>query len=71
MAKLRGGSGGSSQIECDYVTLNVNNMDIKFPRQMFINGTFVEAENGKTTAIVNPTDESIICHVRSLLQMIL
>ena len=46
-------------------------MDIKFPRQMFINGTFVEAENGKTTAIVNPTDESIICHVRSLLQMIL
>ena len=66
VAKLRGGSGGSSQIECDFVVLNVNNMEIKFPRQMFINGKFCEAESGKTTAIINPTDETIICHVRFL-----
>ena len=33
---------------------------------MFINGKFCEAESGKTTAIINPTDETIICHVRFL-----
>lgn len=58
-----GGAGGSNQVEYEAVVLNVNNREIRFPRQMFVNGKFIDASNGKTTAIINPTDESIICHV--------
>ena len=64
VSKLRGGSGSSGQVEYDPVVLNVNNMEVRFPHQMFVNGKFMDAQNGKTTAIINPTDESVICHVR-------
>ena len=63
VAKLRGSGDGSGQIEYDAIVMNVNNMDIRFPRQMFVNGKFMDAASGKTTAIINPTDESVICHV--------
>ena len=64
VSKLRGGSGSSGQVEYDPVVINVNNMEVRFPHQMFVNGKFMDAQNGKTTAIINPTDESVICHVR-------
>lgn len=63
--KLRGGgSQGSGNIEYDPIIMTVNNMEIRFPHQQFINGKFTDASTGKTTAIINPTDESIICHVK-------
>lgn len=35
---------------------NINNMTIKMPHQLFINGEFVDAEAGKTYKTINPTD---------------
>lgn len=57
--------GGSSEKEIAYraVEMEVNKMRIKFPCQLFINGEFVEAENGKTSSTVNPATEEIICEV--------
>lgn len=57
--------GGSSQIEIEYrpVEMEVNKMRIRFPCQLFINGEFVDAENGKTTTTVNPATEEVICQV--------
>ena len=48
----------SSQIE-----MNVNNMDIKFPHQLFINNEFVDATGGDTYKTINPNDESVICEL--------
>lgn len=70
VSHLRGGAGGSSQIEYDAVVLNVNNREIRFPRQMFINGKFTDGTNGKLTAIINPTDETVICQVILYLSLI-
>ena len=66
VAKLRGGSAGGNQLQYEAVVLNVNNMEIRFPRQMFVNGKFLDPKSGRTTAIINPTDESVICHVSLL-----
>ena len=64
ISKLRGdGSDGSGKVEYDPIILTVNNREIRFPHQQFINGKFMDAASGKTTAIINPTDESVICHV--------
>ena len=69
VSKLRGGgSDGSGKVEYDPIVLTVNNREIRFPHQQFINGKFSDAASGKTTAIINPTDESVICHVRFLLR---
>lgn len=66
ISKLRGdGSDGSGKVEYDPIILTVNNREIRFPHQQFINGKFMDAASGKTTAIINPTDESVICHVSS------
>lgn len=61
--KSRGGSA-SLDVQYDAVVMNVNNMDIKFPRQLFIDGQFVDAEGGRTIDSVNPADETVICKVR-------
>jgi len=65
VANLRGGAGGSAGVQYDPIVLNVNNMEISFPHQMFINGQFIDAASGRTSDIVNPNDESIICQVSS------
>ena len=62
VANLRGGAG-SANVDYDPIVLNVNNMEIRFPHQMFINGKFVDAQGGRTTDIINPNDESVICQV--------
>ncbi|OWR54998.1 cytosolic 10-formyltetrahydrofolate dehydrogenase like protein [Danaus plexippus plexippus] len=62
--KQRGGSG-SKEVIYDGVEMEINKMKIKFPTQLFINGEFVNSDGGKTTAIVNPTDESVICKVQA------
>lgn len=38
-------------------------MNIRFPKQLFINGEFVNATSGKTLKVINPADETLICEV--------
>ncbi|XP_071784206.1 cytosolic 10-formyltetrahydrofolate dehydrogenase-like isoform X1 [Asterias amurensis] len=49
--------------EYDAVKLHVNDMDIEFPNQIFINNDFMDSEDGKTFDTINPADESVICKV--------
>lgn len=43
--------------------MEVNNMTIRFPHQLFINNQFVDAKDNVTFDTINPTDESVICKV--------
>ncbi|XP_050412601.1 cytosolic 10-formyltetrahydrofolate dehydrogenase isoform X2 [Patella vulgata] len=45
------------------VRMRVNNMDISFPNQAFIDNEFVDSSNGQTYETINPNDESVICKV--------
>uniref|UniRef100_A0A3Q4HJQ6 10-formyltetrahydrofolate dehydrogenase n=1 Tax=Neolamprologus brichardi TaxID=32507 RepID=A0A3Q4HJQ6_NEOBR len=60
--KLRG-EDDEEELVVDYVEKNINNMTIKMPHQLFINGEFVDAEGGKTYKTINPTDGAAICDV--------
>ncbi|KAL4655636.1 cytosolic 10-formyltetrahydrofolate dehydrogenase-like [Arapaima gigas] len=60
--KLRG-EDGEEELVVDYVEKNMNNMTIRMPHQLFINGKFVDAEGGKTYHTINPTDGKPICEV--------
>lgn len=44
-------------------TMHVNNMELKFPNQLFINGEFKDAIDGKTYDTINPNNESVRHHV--------
>ncbi|MEE6480156.1 hypothetical protein FKM82_012477 [Ascaphus truei] len=59
--KLRGED--KEELVIDYATRNVNNMTVKMPHQCFINGQFLNADDGKTYDTINPTDGSVICKV--------
>lgn len=52
----------SKKIKYDAVKVRVNRMNLRFPRQLFINGEFVNG-HGKPIDVINPHDESIICSV--------
>lgn len=41
--------------------MNINNMTIRMPHQLFINGEFVDAEGGKTYKTINPTTAQVEC----------
>uniref|UniRef100_A0A671EJZ5 10-formyltetrahydrofolate dehydrogenase n=1 Tax=Rhinolophus ferrumequinum TaxID=59479 RepID=A0A671EJZ5_RHIFE len=60
--KLR---GNNKESECiiDYVEKAVNKLTLQMPHQLFIGGTFVDAEGTKTYETINPTDGSVICQV--------
>ncbi|KYO36436.1 mitochondrial 10-formyltetrahydrofolate dehydrogenase [Alligator mississippiensis] len=60
--RLRG-EDKEEELIIDYVSKTVNNMTVKMPYQCFINGQFMDAEDGKTYATINPTDGSIIAKV--------
>uniref|UniRef100_A0A8C7PCP5 10-formyltetrahydrofolate dehydrogenase n=1 Tax=Oncorhynchus mykiss TaxID=8022 RepID=A0A8C7PCP5_ONCMY len=60
--KLRG-EDDEEELVVDYVEKNINNMTIRMPHQLFINGEFVDAEGGKTYKTINPTDGTAICDV--------
>uniref|UniRef100_A0A3B4U1S7 10-formyltetrahydrofolate dehydrogenase n=1 Tax=Seriola dumerili TaxID=41447 RepID=A0A3B4U1S7_SERDU len=60
--KLRG-EDDEEELVVDYVEKNTNNMTIKMPHQLFINGEFVDAEGGKTYKTINPSDGTAICDV--------
>uniref|UniRef100_A0A4W5NTF3 10-formyltetrahydrofolate dehydrogenase n=1 Tax=Hucho hucho TaxID=62062 RepID=A0A4W5NTF3_9TELE len=58
--KLRG-EDDEEELVVDYVEKNINNMTIRMPHQLFINGEFVDAEGGKTYKTINPTDGTYVC----------
>lgn len=54
--------GGSLVVTSFYspqVEKNINNMTVKMPHQLFINGEFVDAEGGKTYKTINPNDGTV------------
>ena len=58
------GANASQQISFDAVEMRANNMTLRFPRQLFINGKFVDG-HAKPIPSINPHDESLICVVES------
>uniref|UniRef100_A0AAZ3RAJ3 10-formyltetrahydrofolate dehydrogenase n=1 Tax=Oncorhynchus tshawytscha TaxID=74940 RepID=A0AAZ3RAJ3_ONCTS len=56
--KLRG-EDDEEELVVDYVEKNINNMTIRMPHQLFVNGEFVDAEGGKTYKTINPTDGTV------------
>ncbi|XP_078531172.1 mitochondrial 10-formyltetrahydrofolate dehydrogenase [Lissotriton helveticus] len=59
--KLRGED--KEDFVVDYASRNINSMTVNMPHQCFINGQFMDAEDGKTYETINPTDGSVICKV--------
>ena len=57
------GTSASKEVKYDVVELQANNMSLKFPKQLFINGKFVNGE-GRPIDSINPHDESVICSVQ-------
>ncbi|XP_076756533.1 mitochondrial 10-formyltetrahydrofolate dehydrogenase [Xylocopa sonorina] len=58
------GVSAAKDIKYDAVEMQANKMTVKFPKQLFINGEFVNG-HGKPIATINPHDESIICSVET------
>lgn len=59
--KLRGED--KEDFVVDYASRNINSMTVNMPHQCFINGQYMDAEDGKTYETINPTDGSVICKV--------
>ena len=47
----------------DTVKLHVNKMDVSFPTQLYIDGTFVNGTSGRKLQSLDPKNESLICEV--------
>ncbi|XP_032670067.1 cytosolic 10-formyltetrahydrofolate dehydrogenase isoform X2 [Odontomachus brunneus] len=58
------GNEALKEIKYDAVEIQANNMVLRFPKQLFINGEFVNG-HGKPINTINPHDESVICSVES------
>lgn len=63
LARRQGAEAGKA-IAYEAVELRANNLDLRFPRQLFVNGRFVNGR-AKPVTSVNPHDESVICQVES------
>ncbi|KAG1649677.1 Cytosolic 10-formyltetrahydrofolate dehydrogenase [Nymphon striatum] len=59
------GEVDTKELEFDAIKMHVNNMDISFPHQLFINNEFVTSSHGKVLRLINPNNESLICEVSS------
>ncbi|XP_069994485.1 cytosolic 10-formyltetrahydrofolate dehydrogenase isoform X1 [Penaeus vannamei] len=62
--KMRGGDE-KPVFEFDAVKMHVNNMDISFAHQLFIDGQFVDATGGRFLKSIDPATEKLICDVHS------
>ncbi|KAG0711342.1 Cytosolic 10-formyltetrahydrofolate dehydrogenase [Chionoecetes opilio] len=62
--KMRGGDTKPT-FEYDAIKMHVNNMDLEFPNQLFIDGQFADATSGKFTKSINPATEEVICDVHA------
>lgn len=58
------GNVAAKVIKYDAVEMQANNMTLRFPRQLFIDGEFVNG-HGKSIDTINPHDESVICSVET------
>ncbi|XP_050454491.1 cytosolic 10-formyltetrahydrofolate dehydrogenase isoform X2 [Cataglyphis hispanica] len=58
------GNVAAKEIKYDAVILEANNMTLRFPKQLFIDGEFVNGHD-KPINTINPHDESVICSVES------
>ncbi|XP_063979596.1 cytosolic 10-formyltetrahydrofolate dehydrogenase isoform X2 [Diachasmimorpha longicaudata] len=58
------GAAAAAEIKYDPVEVRANNLDLKFPRQLFIDGKFVNGR-GKPIPSIDPHDEHVICEVES------
>ncbi|XP_015433553.1 PREDICTED: cytosolic 10-formyltetrahydrofolate dehydrogenase [Dufourea novaeangliae] len=56
------GVSASKDVKYDAVEVQANHKNLKFPRQLFINGEFVNGQ-GKPIDTINPHDETVICSV--------
>ncbi|CAH2312049.1 cytosolic 10-formyltetrahydrofolate dehydrogenase [Pelobates cultripes] len=63
LVRRRRGEGREEELIIDYVEKHTNNMTVRMPHQLFINGKFIDAEGGKTYETFNPTDGMAICKV--------
>lgn len=62
-AKRNGDTVQEITVEYEGFIMRANKREISVPTQMFINGKFINAENNKTTDVVNPTTEEVLCKV--------
>ncbi|XP_076362354.1 mitochondrial 10-formyltetrahydrofolate dehydrogenase-like isoform X1 [Tachypleus tridentatus] len=49
----------------DPVKIKANNLDLEFPRQLFINNQFVDSTNDKKLKSIDPSSEELLCEVES------
>lgn len=68
--KMRGGDE-KPVFEFDAIKMNVNNMDISFAHQLFIDGQFVDATGGRFLKSIDPATEKLICDVSIVLEVLL
>ncbi|GMT06017.1 hypothetical protein PENTCL1PPCAC_28191, partial [Pristionchus entomophagus] len=59
--KLRGGAG--IEVTYDAIEVDANNMHLKFPHDLFINGKFQPSVSGSYFDTINPANEQVICKV--------
>ena len=45
--------------------MEVNNMTVHMPHQLFINGEFVDSSTGRTFDAINPNDGSVSTSINS------
>ncbi|KAK4319328.1 hypothetical protein Pmani_009720 [Petrolisthes manimaculis] len=65
MVIVRRGGDTKPKFEYNAFKMHVNNMDLAFPTQLFIDGQFVDATSGKFLHSINPATEELICDVHS------
>jgi len=58
------GNLAAKEIKYDAIEIQVNNITLRFPRQLFIDGEFVNG-HGDPVNTINPHDESVICSIES------
>lgn len=59
------GGAAKEELAFDAVRMHANKMDLTFPRQLYIDGRFVDGSSGKRLKLFNPNDESLICEVET------
>ncbi|KAH7975530.1 hypothetical protein HPB52_003026 [Rhipicephalus sanguineus] len=63
--KARGQGSGGDDVSYDAIELEANGRSIRVPHQLFIDGKFVNSSWGRSSEVVNPTDERVLCRVES------
>lgn len=62
-AKRNGDTVQEITVPFEGFIMKANKREIPVPTQLFIAGEFIDAENKKTSDVVNPTNEEVLCKV--------